>query len=77
MSVGGTDGGDGLMTMPSVVPFRVKVDNGAIEDLRTRLDLTRWPEAETTGDWRQGVRLDWLRDLAGYWAADYEWRRCE
>lgn len=65
------------MTTPSVVPFRVKVPNGAIEDLRTRLDLTRWPEAETTGDWRQGVRLDWLRDLAGYWAADYEWRRCE
>jgi epoxide hydrolase len=29
------------------------------------------------GDWSQGVPLAWLRNLCGYWADGYDWRRCE
>jgi pimeloyl-ACP methyl ester carboxylesterase len=38
---------------------------------------TRWPERETVTDDSQGVRLVLMQDLARYWAAGYDWRRCE
>ena len=58
-----------------ITPFRVVVDDAAIEDLRRRLDATRWPDAETTGDWSQGIPLDYTRALCAYWAKDYDMQR--
>jgi pimeloyl-ACP methyl ester carboxylesterase len=55
--------------------FRVDIDAAAIEDLRRRLALTRWPDAETTGDWNQGIPLGYTRDLARYWAEGYDMQR--
>jgi hypothetical protein len=37
-------------------------------DLRRRLRQTRWPEREPVVGWSQGVPLDYLRELCGYWA---------
>ncbi len=58
-----------------VIPFRVDVAEDALDDLRQRLRRARWPEPAT--DWSQGVPVDWLRDLCGYWADRYDWRRLE
>jgi pimeloyl-ACP methyl ester carboxylesterase len=44
---------------------------------RARVAATRWPRRELVGDWSQGVQLAMLQELARYWAADYDWRRCE
>jgi pimeloyl-ACP methyl ester carboxylesterase len=60
-----------------VIPFRIDVADDALDDLRQRLARTRWPEPATVPDWTQGVPLDWLRDLCGYWAGGYDWRRLE
>ena len=38
---------------------------------------TRWPEKETVADHSQGVPLAMVRELARYWATDYDWRKCE
>ena len=38
---------------------------------------TRWPEAECVDDWSQGIPLNYTRDLAAYWANDYDWRSRE
>ena len=57
-----------------VRPFRFEVGDDALDDLRDRLDRTRWPEAETVDDWSQGVPLDYLRELCRYWAHGYDWR---
>jgi pimeloyl-ACP methyl ester carboxylesterase len=48
-----------------------------LEDLRTRINATRWPERETVHDDSQGVPLALMQDLARYWATDYDWRPCE
>jgi epoxide hydrolase len=53
------------------------VPEAALDDLRARLRGTRWPEAETVGDWSQGVPLAYLRELCGYWAEGYDWRATE
>jgi pimeloyl-ACP methyl ester carboxylesterase len=60
-----------------VRPFRVDIPEAALIDLRDRLGRTRWPEAATVDDWSQGVPLDYLRELCGYWATGYEWRNVE
>ena len=60
-----------------VVPFRIAVAEAELEDLRTRLQRTRWPEPETVGDWSQGVPLAYLHRLCDYWADGYDWRATE
>ena len=61
----------------AIRPFRVDVPEADLVDLRRRIEATRWPEKETVSDTSQGVPLEPLRDLARYWATDYDWRRCE
>jgi epoxide hydrolase len=60
-----------------VVPFRIAVAEVELEDLRTRLQRTRWPEPETVGGWSQGVPLAYLQRLCDYWADGYDWRATE
>ena len=61
----------------SIEPFHASIDQAALDDLRQRIVNTRWPEAETTPDARQGVSLAKMQDLCAYWATQYDWRRCE
>jgi pimeloyl-ACP methyl ester carboxylesterase len=61
----------------TVRPFRIDVPQEAIDDLRRRIDATRWPERETVDDDSQGVPLATMQELARHWATDHDWRRCE
>lgn len=61
----------------SVEPFYVSVPADAIDDLKRRLQFTRWPERETVGDWSQGVPLDKAQALIAHWRDKYDWRRFE
>jgi pimeloyl-ACP methyl ester carboxylesterase len=61
----------------SLVPFRYRATDEALEDLKHRLEQTRWPERETGSGWDQGVPLAALRGLVEYWRSGYDWRRCE
>ena len=58
-------------------PFRVEVPERELEELRRRVDATRWPTAELVADRSQGVQLAALRELARFWASEYDWRQCE
>jgi epoxide hydrolase len=60
-----------------IVPFKINVADDVLEDLRSRLRATRWPEAELVEDWSQGVPLAWISEVCRYWAEDYDWRRRE
>jgi len=60
-----------------ITPFTIDIPDSQLEDLRDRLARTRWPEAETTDSWDQGMPLAYTRELAEYWAAEYDWRRFE
>ena len=61
----------------SVRRFEVHTPQAAIDDLRQRLAMTRWPDAETVADASQGARLRDLEELVRYWATDYDWRKAE
>jgi epoxide hydrolase len=60
-----------------VEPYRIEIPDADLRDLRERLRHTRWPEAETVGDWSQGVPIGYMRELCRYWADDYDWRAAE
>ncbi len=62
---------------PGIVPFRAAVPQAALDDLKARLRLARFPEQETVPDWSQGVPLAKARALVDYWRDRYDWRRFE
>ncbi|HEX3190139.1 MAG TPA: epoxide hydrolase, partial [Streptosporangiaceae bacterium] len=61
----------------TIRPFTVGFPEADLTDLRNRVNATRWPEVETVTDDSQGTPLAMMQDLARYWAADYDWRKCE
>ena len=64
--------------MPDTVePFHLAIPQADLDDLRTRLMQTRWPEPATVDDWSQGAPLARVRALCAYWRDGYDWRRCE
>src|ERR687889_2137105 len=58
-------------------PFHVEFPDEALEDLRRRIDATRWPSRELVTDRSQGVQLATMQALARYWATDYDLGRVE
>jgi pimeloyl-ACP methyl ester carboxylesterase len=58
-------------------PFHVEFPEEAIDDLRRRIEATRWPSKELVADRSQGVQLATAQALARYWLDGYDWRRCE
>ena len=63
--------------MSEVLPFAFTIPDEALDDLRDRLQRTRWPEAETVDDWNQGIPLSYTKELADYWLNAYDWRARE
>jgi pimeloyl-ACP methyl ester carboxylesterase len=63
--------------MADIQPFKIEVSDAALEDLKTRLAQTRFPEPETPDDWSQGLPLAYARELRDYWLHNYDWRTRE
>src|SRR6266404_2660739 len=61
----------------AIRPFKVKVPQAAIDDLRRRIAATRWPDKETVPDQSQGAQLARLQALVQYWGGGYDWRKAE
>ncbi|MCZ7530502.1 MAG: epoxide hydrolase [Acidimicrobiia bacterium] len=61
----------------AISPMRVEVTDDVLDDLRTRLRATLWPDAAPGAPWEYGTDLTYLRDLCEYWADGYDWRAAE
>ena len=61
----------------AVRPFRFEASQSDLDDLRRRLQATRWPSKELVKDGSQGVQLATIQALCRYWATDYDWRKAE
>jgi pimeloyl-ACP methyl ester carboxylesterase len=59
--------------MPGAEPFALRTDPAALDDPRTRLRATRWPDAPEDAGWSLGTDLDYLRELVAYWAGEFDW----
>ncbi|MEW2516593.1 epoxide hydrolase family protein [Actinacidiphila alni] len=54
-------------------PFGLRASRAALDDLRTRLRATRWPDAPEDAGWSLGTDLGYLRELVTYWAEEFDW----
>lgn len=61
----------------AIKPFHVNFPQKALDELRSRVLATKWPDKETVTDQSQGVPLATIQELAHYWATDYDWRKAE
>ena len=61
----------------SIRPFEIKVPEAELNELRRRIEETRWPTRELVSDRSQGVQLETTQALAEYWSTEYDWRNCE
>jgi pimeloyl-ACP methyl ester carboxylesterase len=61
----------------AIRPLTIETLESELEELRARIEATRWPEKEAVSDRSQGVSLATVQKLAGYWATEYDWRKCE
>jgi pimeloyl-ACP methyl ester carboxylesterase len=61
----------------SIRPFAYRAPQAELDELRRRIQTTRWPDKETVDDASEGVQLAVIQKLARYWATDYDWRKVE
>ncbi|AMR25525.1 epoxide hydrolase (plasmid) [Hymenobacter psoromatis] len=66
-----------MLTNNQVELFQLAIPERDIQDLKDRLNRTRWPNKEPVSDWSQGVPLANIQALCEYWRSSYDWRRCE
>jgi pimeloyl-ACP methyl ester carboxylesterase len=64
-------------TQGAIVPFRIKVDQAALNDLADRLRRVRWPDELENARWEHGSDLSFMRRLLQYWLQQYEWTKEE
>ncbi|MFF3404975.1 epoxide hydrolase family protein [Streptomyces sp. NPDC002742] len=63
--------------MPDVArrpePFTPRTAPTALEDLRSRLRMTRWPDTPEDAGWSLGTDVGYLRELVAYWSDGFDW----
>ncbi|MET7360344.1 epoxide hydrolase family protein [Streptomyces sp. NPDC005562] len=58
-------------------PYRIAVSEEDLDDLRARLDRTRWPDQLPGVGWAYGIPRDYLEELVHHWRHVYDWRAAE
>lgn len=61
----------------AIRPFKVQLPQAELDELRRRVQATRWPDRERVNDDSQGLALAQLQALVNYWGSGYDWRRLE
>ena len=66
-----------MVMTDAIEPFRIRVDDAVLDDLRSRLARTRLPDRIDDTGWEYGIPIDYVRELVDYWRDDYDWRAHE
>ena len=63
---------------PKPSAFRVNVAQDVLDDLRARLERTRWPdEPRDVAPWQAGTSVGYMKQLVDYWRTGFDWRAHE
>jgi microsomal epoxide hydrolase len=58
-------------------PFNIHIEQNILDDLRYRLEHTRWPDEAPNAKWQYGTSLGYMKKLASHWLNAYDWRKHE
>ena len=65
------------MTDAAIRPYRLAVEDSAIDDLKSRLARVRWPDEASEAPWSFGTSLGFVREMIDYWSKGFDWRKTE
>ncbi|MDB5386256.1 MAG: multidrug transporter [Planctomycetaceae bacterium] len=65
------------MNPGTVTDFRIDITQKVLDDLKHRLQNTRWIHPLKGESWNAGTDLDYLKELVDYWRDEYDWRKQE
>ena len=65
------------MSDDGIRPFRIEIPQAEVDYLHDRLRKARWPGELPGVEWTRGIPLGYLKELAGYWRTQYDWRAAE
>jgi hypothetical protein len=63
--------------MADIEPYSIAVPASAIDDLKQRLSLARFPDELDDAGWDMGSPLSDVKRLTQYWKDNYDWRATE
>ncbi|HEY6337509.1 MAG TPA: epoxide hydrolase [Candidatus Sulfotelmatobacter sp.] len=61
----------------TIKPFKVRISDSVLADLRRRIEETRWPDQLPGTTWEYGADIHKIHELADYWRSKYDWRAQE
>ena len=60
-----------------VRPFRIRVPDDVLHDLKARLGRARFPDEIPGSGWEYGTDLTYMKQLVSYWRDTFDWRTQE
>lgn len=63
--------------MADIAPYTISVAQSAIDDLKQRLALSKFPDELDDSGWDLGSPLADVKRLAAYWRDSFDWRKAE
>ena len=60
-----------------IKPFKVRICESELIDLKVRIRNTRWPDEIENSGWKYGTNLSYLKTLAEYWEMEFNWWKIE
>jgi len=58
-------------------PFKVKIPDGVIQNINSKVKNYSWHEMPDDGGWDYGTNLDYMKEFSKYWLENYNWRETE
>lgn len=60
-----------------IQPFFANIPQQVLNDLKIRVQNTRWPNEDDNSDWSYGCNSLYMKELSNYWVGDFDWRAVE
>lgn len=63
--------------MSGPTPFRIDIPEAQLTRLFDKVRAFEWWDGPSEGGWGLGTNIDYMKELAAYWADGYDWRAAE
>jgi len=58
-----------------VKPFKVKIPNSLIQEIKNKVKKYPWHEMPNEGGWEYGTNLNYMKEISNYWVNDFDWSK--